>query len=192
MRSNPRFTLLFCFLLAGVWAGSVVTYTVNKSPNFRSTAEVTLDAAGRIFNRKGNKGDGGGDTTPYDEKTAPPLGEAAPPIPEGMTFPAPTLEDVIADAPPAAAEPTAPTDMISGVLGSFTKLFGGEGNFSDILNIGMAVFALFGGAQLGGSDTLFKVILGLFSKKANFHAILEDTIDPPTPNRRRLLGKRGK
>lgn len=199
MKSKPRFTLLFCFLLAGIWCGSVVTYTVTETDVIR-TAEVQLtDTAGRFFNR--NRDDQPKRTQPYDSESAPPLNgtpgvEVPPaadePVPDGMAFPAPstpTTPPTVVTPPnvavPPAADPTSPTDMLNGVLGSVTKLFNGDGNFSDILNIAMAAFALFGGSQMAGSDSLFKIILGLFSKKANFNAILKDRVDPPAGGRRR-------
>lgn len=185
--------MLICFLVTGIWAGSIGTLIVQDHPEFRQTAEAQIDAAGRLFNRNKNEPNR---TQPYDSQTAPPLDGTqepdAEPVPEGMAFPAPSTPPVppvnvtppVAEDPPAA-DPTSPTDMLNGVLGSLTKLFNGEGNFSDIMNIAIAAFAIFGGGSTLGSDGFFKIILGLFSKKASFNDILKDRIDPPTRGRRR-------
>ena len=202
--SNPRTTLLFCAALAGLWAGSIVTYTVMSiNPAPMHTAEVVLteqDSAGRIFNR-----DKVPRTTPYDPDTAPPfidksidveITPAEEVIPGDFEFPTP----VVPVAPSAPAVPTAPvvpdtpevspTDAITGVFGSLQRLFSGEGNFTDIINIAIAAFAIFGGAQFGSSDMLFKAILSLFSKKGNFNDILEARLSPNAGRRSRRRSRK--
>ena len=184
---GPQFMMLFCFVIAGLWAGSIGTYIATENSGLQTAdVELTQEAAGRFFDRKE-----GGDTEPYVQGTAPPLGKQAP-LPEGIVFPTPDVPDTAplpispgTATPPVFSPPIAVTppdaavgeeNPITAALGSLQKLFAGEGDFSDIMKVAMAAFAAFGGAQLGGSDILFKTILGLFSKKSNFNAILEDKL----------------
>lgn len=214
--SKPRATMLFCFALAGLWAGSVVTYTVvSINPDVMQTAEVNLtqeENSGRFFNR-----DGTPRTTPYDPGTAPPFierdGTVRPGVedvvPGDFEFPepiititpatpvvppvveAPVVEAPAVDESPVVDEPETPqTDIFSGAFSALQRLFNGEGNFSDIINIAIAAFAIFGGAQFGSSDMLFKVVLGLFSKKGNFNDILEARLGPATTRRSRRRSRK--
>ena len=243
---KPRFLMLSCFLMAGIWAGSIVTYlsTCGADDNV-PTADVLLEdeqlARPRLFNRAEEPR-----TQPYDEQNAPPLvteqpeefifaepvspmttPEVAPSPPSAPVPVAPTgntpLQDILVplinelaapDAPdgepnkrrqsilnvltplitqlvPQVPEviPTTPpienTNPISGAFGSLQNLFNGDGNFGDIIKIAIAAFAIFGGAQFGGSDMLFKVILGMFAGKKNFNAILENRVKSSSGGRRR-------
>jgi hypothetical protein len=69
-----------------------------------------------------------------------------------------------------------PFSQFTDVFGSISKLFNGEGDFSDIIKIGMFALMIYGGFGMGGSDTALKLILGLFSKKGNFGEILEGAL----------------
>lgn len=194
---NAYGMLLICFVLAGGWAGSVASYTLYDRTQPTQTAEHKLDGieTGIFFNR-GEKQEKR--TQPYTDPSTPKF--ETPPVPEGLEFPAPagpepTIEDIIGDKPPVVVAPPVvetpekqgDSNPISSALGSLTKLFNGEADFSDIINLAVAAFTIFGGAQLGGSDILFKTVLGLFSKKTNFYAILKENVDLDT--NRRLLRK---
>ncbi len=182
-KSNPKSIVLFCFLIAGVWAGSIVTYAVVSQSEKGSTAELYLTdnqvadnqaAFGdRLRNRKKKNRDQ--DTEPYVEETAPKLNaEQESP---GTDFQFKFAEAVAPDeAKESTDKSSEPANDIEATLDSVQRLFSGEGSFQDIIKIGIAAFALFGGTQFGASDGLFKIILSLFSKKANFNAILEEKL----------------
>jgi hypothetical protein len=126
--------------------------------------DETTGYAGRLFNR-----DEEPRTQPYEELETPDT--------DGdFQFP-PVVGDL--PAPPVQPEPGAqdePSGEITGILDAVRKLINGEGNFQDIIKIGMTIFALFGGAQMGSSDWLFKLMLSLFSGKANYDDILEERV----------------
>lgn len=191
MRSFTRPNgLSIAIVLASVWAGSLVSYIILV--NIQKTAEVRADsgdaqtdaARRRLFRRDKEEKR----TIPYDEKTAPELkdGEVAPPAAEGEDFQFATPNSPLDEADALLAEiPAEPAGEITGILDAIKKLINGEGGFQDIIKIGIAAFALFGGSKMGSSDMLFKVILGLFSKKANYNAILKDEV-----KRTGVLGRR--
>lgn len=197
---KPQSIMLSCFLIAGMWAGGIATYLA-MSNDYQQTAEVTLDSSGNVAMeaqiRLRDRLRGGGDqsprTQPYEE--APQLVD---PSLEGFQFAQPVVPVVDQPVtPPVVAapvvtptEPTEPDNPITGALGSLQKLFQGEGNLMDIITIAIAAFAIFGGAQFGGSDLLFKTILGMFGGKANFNDILENKLDSRGSRRRKRRAAR--
>ena len=199
-----------CFLMAGLWAGAISTYlALDPGRHISHTAEVTgfvgrVEAARQKFFFKKSE-DRSEDSTPYDEKTAPDLGKA--PETEGFEFAAPVgPPEAEKETPPAVVAPpvvvaplaaeagteAGPLESINGALGSLQKLFAGDGSFKDVIEIAVAAFAVFGGVQFGSSDMLFKFVLGLFSKKGNFNAILEDKIGATGGRRARRRARSGK
>ena len=190
---KPNRIMLSCFLVAGFWLGSIVTYMVSdvdiQCPVVHdSIADLDPDiqARPRLFNR-GQKPDStqgnDGEVKPYDEATAPPLGFEFP-EPEGPVAPAPAPE-VTPEVTPEVVEPEpskSPFSQITDVFGSLSRLFNGEGDFSDIINIGLFALMIYGGFGLGGSDSALKLILGLFSKKGNFGEILEGALAKKAAN----------
>lgn len=227
MNKFPRYIMLGCFLVAGLWAGTIVTYMTISSanPDVTRTADILLaevtEPAARFGDRlRGIRGDNSPRTQPYVDPPQPDptiediIGSPAP-VPDEFQFPAPVTETPEAtpapaptiesdrpllkllegfiksqtDPSPGVTEPDASENPITGALGSLSRLFSGEGDFGDILKLVIMGFAIFGGAQFGGSDILFTTILGLFSKKARFNDIVEDRV---ATNRRRLLPRNRK
>ncbi len=189
-----------CFVLAILWAGTILNYTATAKPKTTAelhrttldgtafTAESTADPAafGDRLRRKPR-------TEPYVEQQAPPLDGAPTPPGEDFKFQfAPVTPPAYAPdegvPPPTAAAPAEPEGQVQGILSAIKSLFAGEGDFEDIIKIGMTIFALFGGAQFGSSDILFKTILGAFSQKASFNDILEDRLRKSGRRSRRSRG----
>lgn len=188
------------FPLAIIFGALVGTCTQSccDSPDTRVTADISVGDPSsiievqrrRIF-RKSQQEDNAPRTTPYVDESAPDLiddsvgGEA--PI---FEFAVPEKAEVVVDPPDDLPQPTNPvedtvTDQVTGVFQSISKLFNGEGSITDIVSIITVVMALFGGSSMGGSDTFFKLILGLFSGKANFNAILQERVSNDKKPRRR-------
>jgi len=216
MNKYPRFLMLSCFLVAGLWAGSIVTYTTISSanPEVSRTADIVLAELTEPVARFGDRlrGIGGNEpdrTQPYVDP-APTIEDiigGPAPVPEDFQFPTPVTEAAPAPAPvverpllgllegflqsqtPDGATPGTGDNPVTGALGSLTNLFQGSGDFSDIIKLVIMGFAIFGGGQFLGSDMLFTTILGLFSKKARFNEITEDRINL---NKRRLLRRNRK
>ena len=190
-----RSIMLSCFLVAGLWAGSIVTYVaVSTSPTFARTADLTFDSAfgAKFLTRprllKPSQPEPG-QTTPYEESTAPqfqfptPVPPQVAPIPE-VTITAPAVPQP--EVAPVVPQPEGVENQIQGVLSAVQSLFNGDGNFQDILTIGLFALSIYGGYNIGASDGLFKIILGIFSKKSNYDQILDDKV----VSRRPLLRRR--
>ena len=186
-----RLTYFTAFALAGVWAGCIVAFLLinqtRRASTPVSTSEIKLDtlsgtafdqaqpAARRKFLFNKNKEPR---TQEYTEEGAPPLdGEDTT---EDFQFAPVTPPVAPPTAPPAVVAPSPPVEPqneIADTLDSLKKLFNGEGGFQDIIKIAITAFALFGGAKFGSSDVLLKTLLGIFSQKANFNALLEERLE---------------
>lgn len=214
MNKYPRAIMLCCFLVAGLWAGSIVTYTTLNSanPEVVRTADIVLtelsEPAARFGDRlRGMRGDNEPRTQPYVEPdpTIEDIIGGPAPVPDEFQFPTPVTEATpepksdrpllnllegfikqqIDGATPGDGTPGAtPTNPITKALGSLSRVLSGDGDMSDIITLVIAGFAIFGGGQFLGSDMLLTTILGLFSKKARFNEIAEDRV---AANKRRLL-----
>ena len=200
---SPRTMFLISFSTAGFWAGAIVVFLVIPSePRLLQTAEVhrstvsdsedTEEARRRLFNFRGPNNKEPDRSTPYEEETAPKFQES-PGIPTSPIFQFPSVVNPVGP-PPEGVGPVpvteSATNQITGVFKSLIALFNGEGNFGDIVKLAITAFALFGGGSTIASDGFFKIILGLFSKKASFNDILNDAQKPPRRARRRA--RRGK
>ena len=188
-----RSVLFGCFILAGVWAGGIASFlALDTRHGVLRTADIqgimstgeevsnSLDAARRRFLFRQDEAEEKR-TDPVDEGGAPDLGG------EEFNFPAPVTPDAPAAEPAAPVVDTpvpGPLDSITGALESVQRLLQGEGDFKDIISLAVTAFALFGGAQFGSSDMLFKFVLGLFSKKANYNEILEGKLGSRRARRR--------
>jgi hypothetical protein len=191
-----RAIFLSCFIVAGAWAGGIVSYLVIDGDRPHTTEIVSKTggdfmARPKLFGQTEQKEKA---TTPYDEATAP---EFEFPEANGPGTVAPVVTPEVTPevaAPPAeGGETLTIPDQYTDVFGAVKRLFNGEGDFQDILKIGIFALSIYGGAQLGGSDVLFKFVLGLFSKKGSFSDILEDRLKTDTKKRdarRGLLRRR--
>lgn len=182
-------------LFVGACMQAQLDTRVTTETTFRVPSERLEAQRRRIFRKQ--QQDQTPRTTPYVDPNPPeaPIlldesvgGEA--PIFE-FANPAVTEDDVaddLVDVPevtPGGPDDTV-TDQVQGVFQSISKLFSGEGSMTDIISIVTVVLALFGGGTTFGSDGFFKLILGLFSGKANFKTILKERVaDEGKPRRRR-------
>jgi len=170
--------------MAGLWAGAIATYM--SIPDYDQTADITIhqgQGTAGLLDRL--RAQGNNRTQPYVDPAAPTVVD---PSAEAFDFPQPILPPALTDlipaipaipgltAPPVPPAESAEDNPITSSLGSLSRLLNGEGGLQDIIKLAIAAFAIFGGAQFGGSDMLFKMVLGLFSSKANFNGILEERL----------------
>lgn len=179
---TPCMSRNLCCFLAGAWGAIVLScvYTsqtevtgITSTELFRATmgnveSPKVEEVRNKIFNRTPR-------TRPYSPETAPEFGAEFEDSEEFFEFP--DVVDEVADP--------APVPKAGGFLNAIRNLLNGEGDAEGVVEIVTMVFALFGGAQLGGSDTFFKIILSLFSKKKSFNEILTQQVSSSRkPSRR--------
>ena len=175
--------LLIAFALAGVWAGTIVAFSlVQRNADFQVPLNVEMSqeaARDRFQFRKPEARPEAPRTQEYDEESAP-----------EFQVPPPVTPETAPPTQPEVAPTTEPKNEIEDIFKSIKSLFSGEGSFQDIIKLVMAGFAIFGGGKFAASDGLFKFILALFYKKSNFAEIIDEQLKTSGGTRRQRRSTR--